>query len=489
VGGNLTLTSGNASGITDRGTVTVGGNLAATTDANSGVINMDTLAVDGTVALTTNGSGNATVVNDAGLNFAASTIGGNLAATVTTGNMTDSGALAITGTTTLTTSANNATIALDQTTNAFTGAVTVTTNDDSGTDADVTIDGGTTALILAASTIDGDLTVTSDSASGITDRGTVTVGGDLSATTDANSGVINLGTLAVDGTVQLTTDGSGNATVVNDAGFTLADSIVGGKLSATATTGDLLFGGSVIAGMSQGNDGTYSRSDDETTNTTSGDIDLEATGGSILNSWKKSAGSISEGFSRNRYRAGKRVGRRISGTNKWLHLEGETITLTAANKIGTKTNLLKLDAQTLNASTTSSNSGSDIYIRDSSRKSRGLTLATISTENGDIYIDADGWVRREDVSNDGVADITVGTTDDLSTPLVNEANSITIIDRASLAYGAWLARIAAVRDNAESIPSSDSVGTEGSASEASALVEESSEESEESAEQPSGEGG
>jgi hypothetical protein len=56
--------------------------------------------------------------------------------------------------------------------------------------------------------------------------------------------------------------------------------------------------------------------------------------------------------------------------------------------------------------------------------------------------------------------------------------------------------MAAVRDNAEGIPSSDSVGTEGSASEASALVEESSGESEESsgeseesADQSSGEGG
>ena len=76
VGGNLILTSGHASGITDSGTVTVGGNLlATTTDANSGVINLDTCGGSsyGTVVLTTNGSGNATVVNDAGLNFAAST--------------------------------------------------------------------------------------------------------------------------------------------------------------------------------------------------------------------------------------------------------------------------------------------------------------------------------------------------------------------------------------------------------------------------------
>ena len=52
--------------------LTVGGNLVATTDANNGVIDLGTMAVDGTVALNTNGNGAATVVNDAGLSFAAS---------------------------------------------------------------------------------------------------------------------------------------------------------------------------------------------------------------------------------------------------------------------------------------------------------------------------------------------------------------------------------------------------------------------------------
>ena len=103
----------------------MGGNFSATTDANSGVINMGTMAVDGTVALTTNGTGNATIVNDAGLNLAASTMGGTFSGTATTGNITDSGALAITGATTLVTSANDATITLDTTTNAFTGALTL----------------------------------------------------------------------------------------------------------------------------------------------------------------------------------------------------------------------------------------------------------------------------------------------------------------------------------------------------------------------------
>ena len=188
--------------------VTVGGNLSATTDDGNGVISLPTLAVDGTIALTTNGTGNATVVNDAALTFAASTVGGALSATATTGNITDNGALTIAGTTTLVTSANDATITLDTTTNAFTGVLTITTNDNSGADADVTIDNGTTALIIAASTVDGDLTLIGGNASGITDSGIVTVGGNLSATTDAGNGVVNMGTLAVDGTIALTTHGT-----------------------------------------------------------------------------------------------------------------------------------------------------------------------------------------------------------------------------------------------------------------------------------------
>ena len=166
--GDLTLISGNASGITDTGIVTVGGNLSATTDAGNGVVNMGTLAVDGTIALTTHGTGAATVVNDAGLNFTTSTVGGALSATATTGNIIDNGALAITGTSAFTTSAANATITLDTITNAFTGAVALTT---SGSTGHATVDGGTTALAMAASSVGGNLTLKSGHASGITDSG------------------------------------------------------------------------------------------------------------------------------------------------------------------------------------------------------------------------------------------------------------------------------------------------------------------------------
>ena len=103
-------------------------------------------------------------------------------------------------------------------TNALTGTVALNTTGSTGI---TLVDSGTTALNLAASTVGGNLTLAGGNAPGIIDSGTVTVGGNLIATTDANSGVINLGTLAVDGTVQLTTNGSGNATVVNDAGLNL----------------------------------------------------------------------------------------------------------------------------------------------------------------------------------------------------------------------------------------------------------------------------
>ena len=256
----------------------MGGNLIATTDANNGVINLGTLAVDGTVQLTTNGNGAATVVNDARLDFAASTVGGNLAATATTGNIVDSGVLTVTGTSSFTTSQNNADIYLNNT-NAFTGAVSLNTTGSSG---HAIVDNGITALNLAASSVGGYLTLTSGHASGITDSGTVTVGGNLIATTDANNGVINLGTLAVDGTVQLTTNGNGAATVVNDARLDFAASTVGGNLAATATTGNIVDSGVLtVTGTSsfttsQNNADIYLNN----TNAFTGAVSLNTTGSS-----------------------------------------------------------------------------------------------------------------------------------------------------------------------------------------------------------------
>ena len=101
----------------------MGGHLSATTDANNGVINLGTMAIDGTVAFTTNGNGAATIVNDAGLDFTTSTVRGALSATATTGDITDSGNLTITGAATFITGVDESNIVLDSSGNALSNSV------------------------------------------------------------------------------------------------------------------------------------------------------------------------------------------------------------------------------------------------------------------------------------------------------------------------------------------------------------------------------
>ena len=89
VGGNLTATS-TTGNLTDGQTVTVGGTAGFTSSAGGADIVLDELAVTGDIALTTHGPmGHATLVNAGGIDFGASTVGGNLTATATTGNLTD----------------------------------------------------------------------------------------------------------------------------------------------------------------------------------------------------------------------------------------------------------------------------------------------------------------------------------------------------------------------------------------------------------------
>ena len=200
--GNFTITAGGA--VTDSGTVTVGGNLAVTTDAGGSLINMGTLEVDGTIALNTNGSGAATVVNDTGIEFAASTVGGALSATATTGDITDSGALTITGATTLVTSESDATIKLDTSTNKFAGNVDLSTQ---GTRGHVTLVHGdhTEYLDFAASEVRGNLTVTTGTGGRVRQFGILTVDGttDINADDKSQNVILNDYENVLTGTVSL----------------------------------------------------------------------------------------------------------------------------------------------------------------------------------------------------------------------------------------------------------------------------------------------
>ena len=148
-------------------------------------------------------------------------MGGTFSGTATIGNITQTGALDIEGTTTLVTTAQLATIdlATNGSGNAFTSELLITTNDDnSAYTAHVSVDGGTTNLIIGTSTIDGDLTLLSGGTITDTNGSTVTVKRDLSATTDASDRAITLNDLAVDGAFTLAPNGTGAVTIVNDAG-------------------------------------------------------------------------------------------------------------------------------------------------------------------------------------------------------------------------------------------------------------------------------
>ncbi|MEE3372963.1 MAG: hypothetical protein VX346_26760, partial [Planctomycetota bacterium] len=255
--GSLTLTGADVSvvenDVMDLASATISGT-ASFTSRDNVIIDSGTLTITGATilnsgtadltldepassfgALTLTGA-DVLVVEDAAMDLAATSISGDLSATVTAGNLTDSGTVVVGGAASFETSADNATITLDSL--AVTGAVSLTTSDiSSGADAAATIV-NTRALVLAASTVDGDLVATATTGS-LTDSGTVAVSGAASFETSADNATITLDSLAVTGAVTLTTNGvSGQAdaaaTIVNTGALVLAASTVDGELSVTA---------------------------------------------------------------------------------------------------------------------------------------------------------------------------------------------------------------------------------------------------------------
>ncbi|HUG70264.1 MAG TPA: CHRD domain-containing protein, partial [Pirellulaceae bacterium] len=182
-----------------------------------------------TQGFTTLDGGNATLQSGGAIDFATTNVAGNLAATATTGNLTDSGTVTVTGTTSLTTSAAGADINMG--TLASTGAVTLSTTG-AGGDANIV---NATALALQG-TVNGNLTATATTGN-LTDSALLTVTGTTSLTTSTAGADINMGTLASTGAVTLNTTGAGgDANIVNATALALQGT-VNGNLTATATTG------------------------------------------------------------------------------------------------------------------------------------------------------------------------------------------------------------------------------------------------------------
>src|SRR5262245_17686717 len=145
------------------------------------------------------------------------------------GNLTQTGALTVAGTSSFTTSATDATITLTNTGNLLTGAASLNTSGASG-NASLT---NNRATVLGASNVGGNLVVT-DRVGNLTQGGVLTVGGTSSFTTSATDATITLtnNSNALTGAVSLNTSGAaGNAQLTNALATVLGASTLGGNLT------------------------------------------------------------------------------------------------------------------------------------------------------------------------------------------------------------------------------------------------------------------
>jgi hypothetical protein len=231
IGGELSVTSnGN---LADAGAIAVGSTASFTTTALNADILLDQLSVAGPISLSTSGAtGDATIVEASALNLGASTIGGNLTATSTTGNMTDSGTVAVGGNARFILSAAGADAVLDQL--AVAGQIGFTA---AGAGSDVTMtDSG--SLTLGDSTIGGTLTATATGGD-ITDAGTLIIAGNAIFNASQTNADIVLDNLQVAGSVSANTTGTSGHVTLADSNLNLGTMTVSGNLTATSTGGDL----------------------------------------------------------------------------------------------------------------------------------------------------------------------------------------------------------------------------------------------------------
>jgi hypothetical protein len=156
-------------------------------------------------------------------------------------------ALTVAGTSSFTTSANNATITLTNTGNALSGAIALSTAGATSGDASLTNNVATT---LAASSIGRNLVIT-DLVGNLAQTGVLTVGGTSSFTTSATDATItltNAGNLLTGTAVLNTTGATGNASLTNAKATDLGASTIGGNFTVIDSVGNLTQSGVLTVG-------------------------------------------------------------------------------------------------------------------------------------------------------------------------------------------------------------------------------------------------
>ena len=238
VSGDFNVTAGG--NITNSGALTVGGN-SVFTAPGAGSITLDNPgnAFTGTVQFLASAGqlANVTVADTTALDLQALTLTGNLDATGA--GLTQSGVLAIGGTTTLAAGAGN-NITLATAGNDFTGSVGITSGNN------VTL-ADSNAIDLAASAVSGNLSVSS--AGAITDSGALTVGGTTTLAAGAGND-ITLDTAGNDFTGSVGITSGNNVALVDSSALDLAASTVSGNLAVTSGGNITDSGALTVAGNS-----------------------------------------------------------------------------------------------------------------------------------------------------------------------------------------------------------------------------------------------
>ncbi|BFU94970.1 MAG: hypothetical protein NTNFB02_16920 [Nitrospira sp.] len=240
VSGSLNVTA--VGGVTQTGALNVSG----TTTLAAGAANTITLTNAGnnfsTVGII---SGSNVALTDAtALDLAASTVSGNLVLTIG-GALTQSGALAVTGTTQFSATAANTDVLLGTQANNFGGALAF-----GGTQAnfrDVSlrnVNAGATVPVLAGLTNLRNLTLQFDNAAITLPATTLTAGGNLTVT--AGGAITDTGNLVVPGTTTLTA-GANNITLDNANNFATVSVVSGNNVTLTDSNA-LDLGASTISG-------------------------------------------------------------------------------------------------------------------------------------------------------------------------------------------------------------------------------------------------
>ncbi len=218
-------------GITDSGPLSISGAVTFTVaDGQSVIVNTPTNVFGGAMTFASPGTvADVTVTDVTDIDLQAMTLAGNLVATSTTGNITDSGAATVGGTASFTTSTANKDITLTML--AVSGAIDVNTSGDTG---DVAITNSTT-VDLSASSVGGAMVVTAGGA-GIINSGDVNVGGTATFTVPhAASVILDSAGNTFGSTVSFTSAGTiANVTIVDTTALALAGMAISGDLSATA---------------------------------------------------------------------------------------------------------------------------------------------------------------------------------------------------------------------------------------------------------------